>query len=149
MVKIDEIVIFLENVPLFYGLKTRQLKQLANRFVPRTYLPGNVIIKQGKGGEGLFIIVSGQAEAIIEKADDTKAVINQFGATEFFGEVSMLDDGPRTASVIATEETECLVLSRSHFIALMKNDAEMATEVAKTLARNLRRAAVKIQFPSS
>ena len=146
MVKTDEIVKFLENVPIFYGLKTRQLKQLANQFVPRTYEPNQVIITQGKGGEGLFTIVSGEAEAVLEKADGTQTLLNQFGPKEFFGEVALLAGGPRSESVVATTEVECLVLSRSHFIALMKNDAEMATEVAKTLARNLRRAAVNIQF---
>ena len=72
--------------------------------------------------------------------DGTQTVVNSFGPMDFFGEVAMLDDGPRTASVITTEETDCLVLSRSDFISIMENDAEMATEIAVALAKRLRRA---------
>jgi CRP-like cAMP-binding protein len=140
MAKPDNRVNFLVTIPLFHGLKDKQLKQLANRFVPRSYEAGRNIVTQGKGGEGMFVMISGRAEAIVESSDGTKTRVNEFAPSDFFGEVAMLDDGPRTASVITTEATECLVLTRSDFIALMKNDAEMATEIAVALAHRLRRA---------
>jgi CRP-like cAMP-binding protein len=130
----------LAKVPLFQGLSKRHLNQLAKRFIPRSYKVGDVIVAQGKGGEGMFTILSGVAEAVLETSDGEKTVVNTFGPANFFGEVAMLDDGPRTASVIATQPTECLVLTRSDFIAVMQNDAEMATEIAMALARRLRRA---------
>lgn len=135
----DNMIKFLANVSILQGLDNRQIKQIASRFVARTYQPNQAIVSQGKGGEGMFMILSGHAEAVLEMVDGTKTVVNEFGPTDFFGEVAMLDIGPRTASVVATEETECLVLSRSDFIALMENDAKMATEVAIALARRLRR----------
>ena len=141
MAKPDDIVNFLVTIPLFHGLNNKQLKQLAKRFVPRNYETGKPIVTQGKGGEGMFVIISGRAEAIVESSDGTKNKVNEFVSRDFFGEVAMLDDGPRTASVIATEPTECLVLTRSDFIALMKNDAEMAIEVTVALAKRLRRLA--------
>jgi CRP-like cAMP-binding protein len=88
----------------------------------------------------MFTIISGSADAVIETADGSKTVVNTFGPKNFFGEITMLDDGPRTASVIATADTECLVLPRSEFVAIMQNDAEMATEIAMALARRLRKA---------
>lgn len=139
MAKMDELTAYLARIPLFNGLNNRQLKQLASRFVSRTYQPGAAIVSQGRGGEGMFTILSGHAEAVLEMPDGTKTVVNEFGPTDFFGEVTMLDDGPRTAYVIAKDETVCLVLSRSDFIALMENDAAMATEVAIALAKRLRR----------
>ena len=141
MAKPDDIVNFLVTIPLFHGLNNKQLKQLAKRFVPRSYEAGKNIVTQGKGGEGMFVIISGRAEAVVESGDGTKNTVNEFGPREFFGEVAMLDDGPRTASVIATEPTECLVLTRSDFIALMKMDAEMAIEITVALAKRLRRTA--------
>ena len=141
MAKPDDTVNFLVTNPLFHGLNNKQLKQLANRFVPRSYEAGKNIVTQGKGGEGMFVIISGRAEAVVEASDGTKNKVNEFGPKDFFGEVAMLDDGPRTASVIATEETECLVLTRSDFIALMKMDAEMGIEIAIALAKRLRRVA--------
>jgi len=130
---------FLARVPLFQGLNERSRKQLARRFITRTYQPNEVIVTQGKGGFGLFTIVSGHAEAVVETADGTSTVVNSFNPMDFFGEITLLDDGLRTASVIATEETECLVLPRSEFIAVMKNDAEMGVVIAQELAKRLRR----------
>jgi len=141
MAKPDDMVNFLVTIPLFHGLNNKQLKQLANRFVPRSYEAGKKIVTQGKGGEGMFVMISGRAEAVVESSDGTKTTVNEFVSRDFFGEVAMLDDGPRTASVIATEPTECLVLTRSDFIALMKNDAEMAIEITVALAKRLRRTA--------
>jgi CRP-like cAMP-binding protein len=141
MAKPEDMVNFLVTIPLFHGLNNKQLKQLANRFVPRSYEAGKNIVTQGKGGEGMFVIISGRAEAIVESGDGTKNTVNEFASRDFFGEIAMLDDGPRTASVIATEPTECLVLTRSDFIALMKNDAEMAIEITVALAKRLRRTA--------
>lgn len=139
MAKLDDMEKFLATIPLFHGLNKKQLKQLANRFVARNYEAGKNIVTQGKGGEGMFVMISGRAEAVVESSDGTKTTVNEFVSRDFFGEVAMLDDGPRTASVVATEETECLVLTRSDFIALMKNDAEMAIEITVALAKRLRR----------
>ena len=141
MAKPADTVKFLVTIPLFHGLNNKQLKLLANRFVPRSYEAGKNIVTQGKGGEGMFVMIAGRAEAVVESSDGTKTQVNEFVSRDFFGEVAMLDDGPRTASVIATEETECLVLTRSDFIALMKNDAEMAIEITVALAKRLRRTA--------
>lgn len=132
---------FLQNVPLFQGLNHRQLESLAKRMVERVYAAGQPIVNQGQGGEGFFVIVSGKAEAFRQRADGIKAEVNNFGPTDFFGELALLDDGPRTASVIAQEPTECLVLTRWDFLtALREDDAEMAIVILQELAKRFRRA---------
>ena len=131
---------FLAKVPLFQGLKERQLNRLGSRFVKRDYKAGQDIVTQGKGGAGLFIIVSGAAEAIRVRADGSKAVVNTFGSTDFFGELALLDDEPRTASVVATEDTQCLVLSQWEFFGALREDAEMGIEILQEIARRFRRA---------
>jgi CRP-like cAMP-binding protein len=131
---------FLDSVPLFSGLNSRQLEHLARRFVERDYAAGQAIVTQGTGGEGFFIVVSGRAEAIRERADGTRAVVNTFGPTDFFGELALLDDGLRTASVVTTEPTRCLVLTRWDFLAALREDPEMAIVVLQELARRFRRA---------
>ena len=73
---------------------------------------GQAIVTQGLGGEGFFVVVSGRAEAIRQRADGAKLVVNTFGPTDFFGELALLDDGLRTATVVTTEPTKCLVLTR-------------------------------------
>ena len=130
---------FLAKVPLFSGLNNRQKKQLSRRFITRSFKAGESIVTQGKGGAGLFTIVTGRAEAVVESLDGDKTVVNVFGPMDFFGEIALLDDGPRTASVIATEDTDCLVLSREDFIAILKNDADMGVVIAEELAKRFRR----------
>jgi CRP/FNR family cyclic AMP-dependent transcriptional regulator len=136
----EDKVRFLANVPLFRGLRERQLQALNKRFVSRRYGAGDEIVTQGKGGAGLFILLSGAAEAVRMRRDGSKAVVNTFGPTDFFGELALLDDEPRTASVIATEDTVCLVLYQWEFFGALREDSDMSIEVLQELARRFRRA---------
>jgi len=136
----EKVVGFLARVPLFQGLRMRQLERLARRLVTREYPANHVIVAQGKGGEGFFIIESGQAQVVRERADGEKVVVNSFGPMDFFGELALLDDGPRTASVITTEPTRCLALTRWDFLAVLREDVEMAITILEELARRFRRA---------
>ncbi len=140
MAKVKETLGFIRRVPLFHGLKERHLELLAKRFVERDYAPGQAIVTQGQGGEGFFVIVSGKAEAVRERSDGTRVVVNTFGPTDFFGELALLDDGLRTASVITTEATTCLVLTRWDFVATLREDVEMAILVLQELAKRFRMA---------
>ena len=139
MADVKQTVGFLARVPLFQDLKKRQLERLARRFVERDYGPGEAIVTQDMGGEGIFIVVSGGAEAVRERSDGTKAVVNAFGPTDFFGELALLDDGLRTASVVTTEATRCLVLTRWDFLSLLSEDADMGVVIAQELAKRFRR----------
>ena len=140
MSDLEKTVEILERVPLFTGLKKRQLTSLARIFIERACAAGEVIVPQGRDGYGFFIIASGKAEAILERADGTKVTVNTFEAPDFFGELSLLDGGPRTASVIATEETQCLILPRENFLGAMRRDGEMAVAIMVELAKRFRHA---------
>jgi CRP/FNR family transcriptional regulator, cyclic AMP receptor protein len=137
---IKKTVGFLQNVPLFHGLNNRHLEHLAKRMVERQYSAGQPIVTQGHGGEGFFVIVEGKAEAFRHRADGEKVAVNTFGPTDFFGELALLDDGLRTASVIASEPTQCLALTRWDFIAALREDAEMSVIILQELAKRFRRA---------
>lgn len=141
MSDIKQTVGFLRKVPLFQGLKDRHLEHLAKRMVDREYAGGQSIVTQGQGGEGFFVIVSGKADATRERSDGVKVPVNSFGPTDFFGELALLDDGPRTASVAATEPTRCVVLTRWDFLtALREGDVEMSVTILQELAKRFRRA---------
>jgi len=132
---------FLQKVPLFQSLNKRQLEHLAKRMVERKYDAGQPIVSQGRGGEGFFVVVSGKADAFRERSEGDKVEVNTFGPTDFFGELALLDDGPRTASVVASEPTQCLALTRWDFLsALRENDVEMSIIILQELARRFRRA---------
>jgi CRP/FNR family cyclic AMP-dependent transcriptional regulator len=140
MQDLERIAEFLVKVPLFQNLKKRQIERLAKRVVAREYKAGRDIVTQGKGGAGLFILVSGKAEAIRAQTDGTTLLVNTFGSTDFFGELALLDDEPRTASVVATEDTECLVLSQWEFLGGLREDADMAIVILEEMAKRFRRA---------
>jgi len=133
-------VSFLARVPMFQGLNAGQVKRLAGRFVRRKFEAGTDIVTQGKGGAGLFVLVSGKAEAVRVRTDGSKVVLNVFGPTDFFGELALLDDAPRTASVVCTEDTECLVLSQWEFLGAIRDDAEMGIVILQELVKRFRRA---------
>jgi len=131
---------FLTRVPLFHNLKKGQLHDLAAAMVSRQYAAGEELVHQGKGGIGLFVIVAGKAEAVHTRVDGTDVVVNTFGPTDFFGELALLNDLPRTASVVATEDTECLVLVRWELMRKLKKDPEMAIVILQELAKRFQRA---------
>ncbi|MBN1641031.1 MAG: cyclic nucleotide-binding domain-containing protein [Anaerolineae bacterium] len=131
---------FLAKVPLFSGLSARQLQALGERTTRRTYAAGEQIVVQGEGGIGLYVVLSGQAQAIHTRADGEEVTVNTFGPTDFFGELAMLNDEPRTASVTATEETACLILTRWEFLGKVRTDPEMAVTVLGELAKRFQRA---------
>ena len=136
MENLKEIVGFLQRVPLFQGLKNNQKELLARRFVERDYALGDKIVTQGMGGEGFFIIVKGHADAYRSRSDGNQVLVNSFNPTDYFGELALLDeDGLRTASVVATEPTKCLVLIRWDFIGLLKEDNEMAISILAEITR--------------
>jgi len=134
----QEIVSFLHKVPILKGLNNRQLESLSKLAYEREYTPGNIIVKQGEGGIGLFIVVSGHAEAVRERQDGAQVVVNHFGPTDFFGELALLDEGQRTASVIAREPTKCLGILRWDFLGMLKTDADMSVIVLQELGRRFR-----------
>ena len=137
---VKETAEFLSKVPLFKELKGRQLERLAQTMVSHDYPAGQDIVTQGESGVGLFVISSGEAEAIHVRSDGTKAVVNVFGETDYFGELALLTEGPRTASVVATQPTQCLVLTRWNFLAVLKGDADMAVSILEEMAWRFRTA---------
>lgn len=130
---------FLQSVPLFSGVSVKKLEQLAARMVERDYAAGQHIVTQGMGGEGFFILIGGKAEAYRERTGNSKLLVNTFVPTNFFGELALLDDGPRTASVVAAEPTKCLVLTRWDFLGVLRDgDAEMAVTILQEMAKRFR-----------
>lgn len=128
----------LNRVLMFRNLNQRQIKFLAQQFTEREYAADEAIITQGEVGIGFYVLVAGHAQAMRTLPDGEKVVVNTFGPGDFFGELALLDDGPRTASVVATEPTTCLLLTRWDFLAVLRDDAETAIGVLQAVARRFR-----------
>jgi CRP-like cAMP-binding protein len=134
----EKIVDIISKVALFNNLGRRQLNTLARIFIERTCEAGEVIVPQGRDGYGFFVVASGTAEVVLERSDGSKVVVNTFGPGDFFGELALLDNGPRTASVIATEATRCLIMPRENFLGVLRRDGEMAVSILVELAKRFR-----------
>ena len=129
---------FLRGVNLFSRLEDTYLKQIAEYCVPRSYKKGGTIIKQGDPGVGLFIISSGKVKIVKNLLRGEKLEIAIQGPGDFVGEMAVLDNAARTASVIAVENTECLVITAWDFKARMKAHPEIALELIPIVVQRFR-----------
>ncbi len=128
----------LKNVPIFSELGRRDIERLAKLMVPRPVKAGEVIIKENDQAAGFFIIVSGKLEAVRGADGPHPQVLAGFGPGDFFGEMALFEGFPRSATVRAVEDSECLAMTRWDFTAEMKNHPEIAVAMLPVLVRRLR-----------
>jgi CRP-like cAMP-binding protein len=128
----------LANAPLFSGFGSAELKRLARALYPRRHQAGEVILNEGEEAAGLYIVSSGQVEVVKDLGGPKETVLATLGQGDFFGETALLDGYPRTASIRALEDVECLVMTRWDFLAELKSKPDMAVQALRTLARRLR-----------
>lgn len=121
------------SVPLFRGLEDSELKAIANLSKEMTFRAGETIVKEGDAGLGFYVIVDGQAEV---RRKGKKVADLRRG--NFFGEMSLFDDQPRSADVIATEPTKCQVLLRWNFWSLVSKNKKVVRGLFAEMARRLR-----------
>lgn len=123
-----------QQVPLFRGLAKKEIDQLARMAHERSFPSGTDIVKEGDAGIGLFAIVSGQVE-VLQKRGGSEQSIRTMGPGQVFGEVGLLTDHPRTATVRATSPTDCLVLSVIDFRGSLTSSPDMAKQLLGTVAQ--------------
>ena len=134
----------LRTVPLFGTFPEEQLRMLATLVTRRSATRGSIIMAAGDPTDSLYIILSGRFKVMMSDADGKEVILSILGPGEFFGEMGLIDDAPRSASVVAIEPCELLVITRRDFKKSMTENAEMAMAVMKGLVRRLREADRKI-----
>ena len=125
----------LRRVELFESLSDRDLKKLADSFKESTFSAGNVIATEGQRGVGFFVIGEGTVDYTIH--DDK---VGSGGPGDYFGEVALIDDGPRTATVKATSDVTAYGLTSWEFRPLVEENASIAWELLQKMATRLRAA---------
>lgn len=103
----------LEKVALFEGLSEAQLERLRERAVTRLHPKGAIVIHEGDEAGALFVIVSGTVKAYLSDEHGKEVVLSSMGPGEYFGELALFDDTPRSASVATLEPCRLLVLQKS------------------------------------
>ncbi len=124
----------LAPVPLFEGLSKRQLKKVADVAEAVDYMAGHSIVKEGDIGDSFFVVLVGQAKVTVKGR-----TVNRSLPGDHFGEISLLDGGPRTASVISETPMTMVMIERSNFLKVLLEDPQIAITLMESLARMIRR----------
>ena len=134
----------LKSVPLFAGLPNNLLQALASVVMHRSVPRLSTIVAEGDPVDSLYIVISGRLKVMMGEADGKEVILSIVGAGEFFGEMGLIDDEPRSASVVTMEPCELLSITRRDFNACLAENFEMAMAVMRGLVRRLREADRKI-----
>lgn len=127
----------LARVPLFASLSRRHLRRLAEAAEWATSRPGAMVVMAGQPGKAFFAISEGTAVAVAGPSP-TGRRLSRMGPGDFFGELALLDGGPRTASVVAETELAMIRLSRRAFRDLIRREPDVALKLLETVAARAR-----------
>jgi CRP-like cAMP-binding protein len=124
----------LRPVPIFRGLSKQALLQVARRATEQTYPAGSVVVQQGEPGDTLCIVTQGTVEVVRDEH-----AVTRMTAGDYFGEISLIDGGPRSATVVAVDDVSVLVISGADFAGLLA-DPYVAQATIRNLATRVREA---------
>ena len=127
------VVKMLQDVPLFSTLDRKELRSMAETFTERKYDPGEVIEKEGDKATTFYLITEGSVDV-----NKGKKTIAKLGRGQYFGEMSLVDKQPRSATIVASQPTTCLLMTSWNFVAFLQTDSKLAIGVMKELAKRLR-----------
>jgi CRP-like cAMP-binding protein len=127
------VVEMLGRTAIWNGLSNQDLNSIVRSAKDLRYNAGEVIVKKGESGVGFYLILDGSVEV-----KSGESVLSKLGPGQFFGEMSVIDDEPRSADVITVEPSRCLVLSAWAFESLVSNHPKIALKMLRELVRRLR-----------
>lgn len=128
----DANLTLLKQVSLFSGLSDRELTSISTLLRERTFPAGTVVVTEGQGGAGFFIVESGTARVTVGGKD-----VGTLGAGNHFGEIALIADTPRTATITAETDFHCYGLTVWEFRPLVASNAEIAWKMLQNLAGKL------------
>ena len=125
----------LQRVPLFADLAQGELQSLASSFKERVFEAGSTVVGEGSGGVGFFIIDEGDATVTV--GGEERATL---GPGQYFGELALIDEGTRTATITANTDLKCYGLTSWEFRPLVEGNSRIAWKLLVNLAKQLRQA---------
>ena len=137
-IPIMERILYLRKVPLFAGLSPVELKQIATIAGEHLFAPGEVFAQQGELGDEMFIVVSGEVEVRVRKEDGEEVVITRRKPGEFVGEMSIIGQQPRMASLAADGEVRALCVEKTLFESMLRERPEVGLALIRALVERLR-----------
>ncbi len=134
----------LRTVPLFAGFPEDQLRLLTGVVTRRGITRSTVVMAAGDAIDSLYMVISGRLKVMMGDSDGKEVILSILGPGEFFGEMGLIDDSPRSASVVAIEPCELLCIAKRDFKKCLSENVEMTMTVMRGLVRRLRDADRKI-----
>ncbi len=131
---------FLKRIPAFGNLSDRRVDQIINDFTIRTFRAGETVFYQTDMSTDMYIILEGRVKVTLLSEEGDEFVLTDLNQGDFFGEMSLIDGNPRSASVITEEDSTFAVLERNRFLDAIKEDPEIALDLLKSLVQRLRNA---------
>lgn len=128
----------LASTPLLAGLDRGSLRRLSTHATRRTYAPGDVIVREGSSGTALYVILRGRVR-VERRGEADEAVLGELGPGDFFGELALIEEHPRTASVIAVQETECILFAAWEFRGMLETHPQIALPIMRALIARMHR----------
>ncbi len=128
----------LKQIPIFFDLPEEVLADLSEKIVEHKIEKGDVLFRQGSIGDSLFIITKGRVRIFIENGMEGDLTLILFGPGEFIGEMAILEEKPRSASVAALDSVEVLELKREDFLDVLRAQPVLAIGMMHSLAARLR-----------
>ena len=134
----------LKNVPMFTGFPDESLRLLATLVTRKSVSRGTTIMVAGDPTDSLYIVISGRLKVMMSDAEGKEVILAILGSGEFFGEMGLIDDAPRSASVVSIESCELLCVTKRDFKRCLAENFEMSMAVMRGLVKRLREADRKI-----
>jgi CRP/FNR family cyclic AMP-dependent transcriptional regulator len=134
----------LKAVPLFASFPEEQLRVIATTVTRRSAARANTIMAAGDATDSLYIVLSGRLKVMMSDSDGKEVILAILGPGEFFGEMGLIDEEPRSASVVTLEPCELLSIAKRDFRKCLAENFEMSMAVMRGLVRRLREADRKI-----
>jgi CRP/FNR family transcriptional regulator/CRP/FNR family cyclic AMP-dependent transcriptional regulator len=128
----------LKLIPLFSRVNSGDLEAISSRLIERGYPKNATIVEEGLAGDYMYIIVSGRVKVTKASDDGREKIMDFLDAGDFFGEMSLLDQAPRSASVKTLEPARLMALSRRDFLELLRRSPDLALAVIQVLTHRLR-----------
>jgi CRP/FNR family transcriptional regulator, cyclic AMP receptor protein len=123
----------LKKVPLFAGLDNKELQQIASSMRERKFRAGDTVTQEGAGGVGFFVVEQGQADVSI--GGESKGSV---GPGDYFGEIALINESPRTATLTARTDMLCYGMTPWDFRPLVEGNPEIAWKLLQSMAEKLR-----------
>jgi len=131
----SETVLTLKSVPVFKGFTDKEFSELEQLIHRRTYKPNEYVFKNQAPGEGMYIIVFGGVKISIGSRQGKEQVLAELTAGDFFGELALLGDEPRSASAIATDHSKLLGFFKPDLFSLLERNPVLGNKVLMNLAQ--------------